>query len=133
MFQEMTIIGNLTRDPVLRYLPTGTAVVDFNVAVNGTKKVNGSNVKTTMWFKVAAWNKQAEAINQYLVKGSSVMVKGELIADEFGNPPTWTNKSGEVRAEFKINASTVKFLSKASGHVEDDAPAEGDGDDDMPF
>ncbi len=132
MFQELEIIGNLTKDPTLKYLPNGTAVADFTVAVNGTKQVQGSTVKTVTWFRCAAWSKQAEAIHQYLTKGSQVFVKGELVADEHGNPPIWTNKKGEARAEFKVNANKVKFLSRSTGNGAPAAAAD-DDDDGIPW
>ena len=132
MHQELGIIGNLTKDPTLKYLPSGTAVADFTVAVNGTKTVQGSTVKTVTWFRCAAWGKQAETVNQYLTKGSQVFVKGELVADEHGNPPIWTNKQGEARAEFKVNASKVKFLSRSTGNGAPAAAAD-DDDDGIPW
>lgn len=135
MFQKLTIVGNLTRDPEMRYLPTGMAVTTMNVAVNGYKKSANGNTKTTLWMKVTAWGKQAEACNQYLTKGSQILAEGKLTFDDYGNPRVWTNKQGEARASFEMSADDVKFLSRAAGHAAEDAPDAGDSgdDDDMPF
>jgi single-strand DNA-binding protein len=106
-FDQVTIVGNVGRDPEMRYTPSGAAVTSFSVAVNGTR----GEEKITKWFHVYTWGKQAEVCNQYVSKGMSVLVVGELQADKAtGAPRIWNDKNGAPKASFEINASTVRFL-----------------------
>ena len=141
MFHRIIIVGNLGRDPEMRYLPNGTPVTNFSVATNRTyTNANGERVQETIWFRVAAWGKQAETVNQYLHKGSRVLVEGRLVPDPAtGGPRIWTRQDGTPAASFEINASTVRFLSSRGesngGHMDegapvDDLPAE---EDEIPF
>lgn len=83
MYQKTTIIGNLGRDPEMRYTPSGTPVTNLSVATNRTyKDTNGQPVKETTWFKVAGFGKQAENCAQYLQKGRMVLCEGRLIPDK---------------------------------------------------
>lgn len=124
MYHTIIIVGNLGKDPEMRYLPSGQAVTNFNVASN--RKYTGSDgqsVEETIWFRVSAWGKQAEACNQYLHKGSKVLVEGRLTPDKTtGGPTIWTKQDGTAGASFEVNAATVKFLSSkgedANGHQE---------------
>ena len=106
MFQTIIFIGNLGKDPELRYTPDGKAVTSFSVA---TSSGSGDN-KKTVWFKVSAWEKQAETCNQYLHKGSKVLVEGRLTADESGSPRVFTRQDGTTGASFEVSASTVRFM-----------------------
>ena len=112
MFQNLILVGNLGRDPEMRYTPSGTAVTNFNLAVNRTYSgADGQQVKETLWFRVSAWNKQAEACNQYLHQGSKVLVEGRLECDpETGGPRIWTRSDGTPGASFEVRANSVKFL-----------------------
>ena len=143
MFQRIIIVGNLGRDPEMRYLPSGTAVTNFSVATNRTyTNANGEKVQETIWFRVSAWGKQAEVTNQYLRKGSKVLVEGRLVADpNTGGPRIWTRQDGTPAASFEIHASTVRFLSSreetaaaaqsmGEGAPVDDLPA---AEDEIPF
>jgi single-strand DNA-binding protein len=142
MYQTIIIVGNVGRDPEMRYTPSGQAVTSFSVATNRQySNNNGETVKETVWFRVSAWGKQAETCNQYLKKGSKVLVEGRLTADPAtGGPRIWNDKEGSPRASFEISSSTVRFLSTrneaegagqtgAAGVDESAAPAE----DDIPF
>lgn len=114
-YQKLIIIGNLGRDPELRVVPNGNAVTELSVASNRqyTTK-DGQKVKETTWFKVSVWGKQAEACNEYLHKGSSVLVEGRLSPDkETGNPRTFTRSDGTTGASFEVTAQTVRFLTGA--------------------
>ncbi len=113
MFQRIIIVGNLGRDPELRYTPSGTPVTNFSVATNRTyTNAQGEQVKETIWFRVSAWGKTAETTNQYLRKGSRVLVEGRLIADpNTGGPRLWTRQDGTVGTSFEVRAITVRFLS----------------------
>src|SRR5512137_377316 len=110
--QNTQIIGRLGSDPEMRYAPSGQPVVNFSVATN-RKFTNGDGqeVKETIWFRVAAWGKLAEACNIYLKKGSQVYVEGRLVADPAtGGPRIWTKQDGSPAASFEIHANLVRFL-----------------------
>ena len=129
MYQEILIVGNLGRDPEMRYTPSGKAVTNISVAVN---EKWGDNERTT-WFRVSAWNGLAEVLNQYLSKGDLVLVKGSLRGDDNGGPRVWTGKDGEPRASFEIVARTVKFL-RTKGRDGEEAPEEYEPEtDELPF
>lgn len=111
MYQEIEIIGNVGNDPEMRYLPSGVAVTTMSVAANNTyRKADGEAGKTTVWFKVSVFNKQAETVSKYLKKGSKVFIKGRLTADDSGNPRIWKKQDGTPAASFEVTADTVKFL-----------------------
>ena len=139
MYQKLTLIGNLGRDPEMRYTPSGQAVTKLSVATNrqytdGT----GQRIKETSWFNVSVWGRQAESCNQYLRKGSKVLVEGRLTPDPAtGGPRIWTRQDGTAAASFEISATTVQFLSSRS---EDESYQQGDGfagqvaeEEDIPF
>ena len=117
MYQKIIIVGNLGRDPEMRYMPDGTAVTSFSVATNRSwnDRSTGQQVDETTWFRVSVWGRQAEPANQYLSKGRRVLVEGRLTPDrETGGPRLWTGQDGTVRASFEIRASTVQFLGGRS-------------------
>ena len=138
MYHTIIIVGNLGRDPEMRYTPGGTAVTNFSVATSRQYTASDGNpVKETTWFRISAWGKQAETCNQYLRKGSKVLVEGRLTPDaSSGGPRIWTRQDGTPAASFEVSASTVRFLSSRS-EVESDLPygEAGDqaADDDIPF
>lgn len=113
MYQKLVIVGNLGRDPEMRYTPSGQAVTNLNVATNHQYTSNsGEKVKETTWFRVSVWGKQAESTNQYLRKGSKVLIEGRLTVDPAtGGPRIWTGQDGSPRASLEVNAQTVRFLS----------------------
>ena len=113
MYQTLIIVGNVGRDPEMRYTPGGQAVTSFSVATNRQyTNNNGETVKETIWFRVSAWGKTGEVCNQYLKKGSKVLVEGRLTADPAtGGPRVWTAQDGSTRASFEVSAGTVRFLS----------------------
>lgn len=113
MYQTIIIVGNVGRDPEMRYTPGGQAVTSFSVATNRQyTNNNGETVKETIWFRVSAWGKTGEVCNQYLKKGSKVLVEGRLTADPAtGGPRVWTAQDGSTRASFEVSAQTVRFLS----------------------
>ena len=142
MYQQIIIVGNLGSDPEMRYMPDGTAVTNFSVATNRKwTDGQGNPQEEACWFRVSAWGRQAETTNQYLAKGSKVLVEGQLRPDPAtGGPRIWTRSSdGTVRTSYEIQASTVRFLS---GRDDDDggyAPVGGGAtavaqeEDDIPF
>lgn len=137
MYHNVIIVGNLGRDPEMRYTPSGQAVTNFSVATNRQYTASsGESVKETIWFRVSAWGRQAEICNQYLRKGSKVLVEGRLVPDPAtGGPRTWQRQDGTTAASFELSASTVRFLSTReetemmAASYGDDA----DSDDDIPF
>ena len=139
MWHTIIFIGNLGREPEMRYTPNGQAVTSFSVATSRQyTSSNGQQVKETIWFRVSAWGKQAETCSQYLHKGSKVLVEGRLAPDgSTGGPKTFTRKDGTVGASYDVTASTVRFLTpkgegEAAAPGEEAAPAAG-GEEDIPF
>lgn len=146
MYQKVIVVGNLGRDPEMRYMPDGTAVTQFSMATSRkwNDRNTGQPVEETTWFRVSVWGRQAEAVNQYLSKGRTVIVEGHLRPDpQTGGPRLWTGQDGTMRASFEINAETVRFMGGrdsgggASGY--DDSASSGGGkpaaqeEDDIPF
>jgi single-strand DNA-binding protein len=125
MYQKLIIVGNLGRDPEMRYTPDGTPVTTFSVAANRRwTNADGSPGEETVWFRVTAWRRLAETCNQYLQKGRQVMIEGRLRPDAAtGGPRVWTGNDGIARASFEVTAQTVKFL----GGRGEAAPAEEPG------
>lgn len=113
MYQNLTLIGHLGATPEMRYLPSGTAVTNFSMATNNNyTNQAGEKVSETTWFRVNAWGKLAENCNQFLVKGSRVMVTGMLVSDKAtGGPKTFQRNDGSVSASFEVKANSVLFLS----------------------
>lgn len=143
MYQKIIVVGNLGGDPEMRYMPDGTAVTNFSLASNRrwTDGATGQPRDETTWFRVSVWRKQAETANQYLSKGSKVLVEGRLRPDPAsGGPRTFTRQDGTVGASFEITADTVRFLS---GRDDGDGYSGGDDsnyqgaaaaeEDDIPF
>ena len=135
-FHTIIIVGNLGRDPEMRYAPNGNAVTSLNVASNRTyTDSSGQRVKETTWFRVSVWGKQAENVNTYLQKGSSVLIEGELRPDkETGNPRTFTRSDGSTGASYEVNARTVRFLSTKGAGGDSISDSSGGGtDEEIPF
>ena len=113
MYHTLIIVGNLGRDPEMRYTPSGQAVTSFSVATTSQyKSKDGEQVKETIWWRVSVWGNQAEACNQYLKKGSKVLVEGRVTPDkETGSPRVYQTKDGKSASSYEVTASTVRFLS----------------------
>ena len=128
MYQKLIIIGNLGRDPEMRFTPDGNPVTQISVATSRRYKDNDE----TTWFRVSVWGKQAESVNQYLQKGSKVLVEGRLSPDSNGGPRVF-RKDGTWAASYEVTAENVRFLS-AKGEVSGSPSGMDDaGDDDIPF
>jgi len=137
MYHTIIVVGNLGNDPEMRYTQGGQAVTNFSVATNRQYTTSDGNpVKETVWFRVSAWGRTAETCNQYLRRGSKVLVEGRLNADQAtGGPRIWNRQDGTPAASYEITAATVRFLS-TRGEAEADAPFESGQaatDDDIPF
>jgi single-strand DNA-binding protein len=141
-YHTTILVGNLGRDPEMRYTPSGQAVTSFSVAVSEAyTNANGEKVKKTIWFRVSAWGKQAETCNQYLKKGSKVLVEGRISADpNTGGPKIFTRQDGTTGSSFEVTATIVRFLSSRGDN--ESGPISGGGgmemaelppEDDIPF
>ncbi len=148
-FNKIIIVGNLGRDPELRYTPQGTAVCNFSMATNEKRRdKSGEMQDVTTWFRITLWNRQAENASKYLQKGGSVYIEGRLKLDE------WTDRDGNTRQTLDVTATEMQFLggrqegmSAAAGSSSsnqfsdsepektdsDNAPASADSDDEIPF
>lgn len=110
---SVTVIGNLTKDPELRYTPGGTAVCNFTIAVN-TKK---NKQDKTVFIPVAMWGKSGEVVSEYMRKGKGICVVGEIEED------SWEDKeTGQRKTRWKVNANKFSFLGKEA----DEKPSEED-------
>lgn len=134
MWHTVILIGNLGRDPEMRYTASGQAVTNFTVAVNQNyTNNNGQQVKQTMWIRVSAWGKQAETCNTYLRKGSKVLVEGRLNPDDKGNPRVYTRQDGTSASSYEITASTVRFLSSRQETEGPGGEETAVGEEEIPF
>jgi single-strand DNA-binding protein len=128
MYQKLILIGNLGRDPEMRYTPEGNPMSNFSMA---TSRKYGDKDETT-WFRVTVFGKQAENCYQYLRKGSKVLVEGRLYSDSNGNPNVFQRKDGSYGSSYEVTAENIRFLSPRS---EDTSSGFGtmDDDEDIPF
>lgn len=131
---KVEIIGNVGRDPEMRYTPSGQAITSFSVAhTEQFKDSNGETRKKTIWVRVSAWGKLAETVNTYVKKGMLVRVEGKLTGDENGNPKIYKKSDGTPASSFEVTAFGVMFLSKVEGAKQPDESGELPPADDMPF
>lgn len=141
MYQQITIVGYLGGDPDMRFTPSGQAVTSFSLAASRKYTNNsGQKIDETTWFRVSVWGAQAESCNQYLHKGSPVLVVGRLRPDpQSGGPRVYTRQDGSTGASFEVNAITVRFLpsggTRGTGGYEADFGDEQGGaeGDEIPF
>lgn len=102
---KIFLVGNLTKDPELRYTPQGTAVTTLRIAANRTfKDKSGQPQKDTCFVNVVVWSQMAEVCNQYLQKGRQVFVEGRL------QSRSWQNNEGKNRSTLEVVASRVQFM-----------------------
>ena len=134
---KVFLIGNLTRDPELRYTPSGTAVASLGLAVSRKYRgQNGEQQEETCFVELEVWAKRAEVMSEYLSKGRSVFIEGRLRLD------TWETQQGDKRSRLKVVVENFQFLGArrpASAEGEDfvqDEPREQKAksdEDDIPF
>ena len=111
-FNRVILIGNLTRDPEVKYLPSGSAVAEISLAINRsyTDKVTNERKEDTTYVEVTLWARLAELAGEYLSKGRPVMIEGRLHLD------TWDDKaSGQKRSKLKVVGETMQFLGSNTG------------------
>ena len=106
-YNRVVLVGNLTRDPELRYIPSGTAVSEIGLAVNDRFKRNEQWVEETTFVDVTLWARTAEVANEYLSKGSSVLIEGRLKLD------TW-EKDGQKRSKLRVIGEKMQMLGGRS-------------------
>jgi single-strand DNA-binding protein len=145
-FNKIILVGNLGRDPELRYTPQGTPVCSFTLATNERRRdKTGETQDQTTWFRVTLWGRQAETASQYLTKGRPVYVEGRLRAEE------WTDREGRARFTLEVHATDMQFIGGGRGeethtgprgdssgggggeHPPEDPVQSDVGDDDIPF
>jgi single-strand DNA-binding protein len=120
---KVFLIGNLTRDPEIRYTPQGTAVANLGLAVSRKFRDKNQELKEEVCFlTVVVWSKMAESCNQYLKKGSPLFVEGRLTLR------SWEDNTGKKRSVVEVRAERVQFLGRsgsggASGPAQEEAPA----------
>lgn len=102
---KVLLIGNLTRDPELRYIPSGMAVADLGIAVNRRFRAQSGEFKEeTCFVDVIAWGKQAEFCAEYFKKGRPIFIEGRLQLDQ------WEGKNGEKRSKLRVVADRIQFV-----------------------
>jgi len=148
-YNKIILVGNLTRDPQMSYLPSQMPVVEFGIAVNRRwRGTDGQQREETCFVDCRAYGKQAETINQYLAKGKSVLVEGRLQYD------TWEGKDGSKRSKHRVIIERFQFLGppgpptgrpaapqqaapaqagQDEGDYEEPSPPAEPGGDDIPF
>ena len=125
-YNRVILMGNLTRDPELRYTPSGQAVSDIRIAINRRVKTpEGERKDSTTFVDVTVWGRQAEVINEYFAKGQPIFIEGRLSLDE------WTSQDGQRRSKLRVVLENFQFVSprgpgRAPGaHPQGAAPAPG--------
>jgi single-strand DNA-binding protein len=134
---KVILVGNLGKDPETRYTSGGQAVCHFSLATSETFKDRaGERQKRTEWHRIVVWGKSAEIAQKYLKKGSQIYLEGSIRSSE------WTDKEGQKRTSFEINATNFRMLgsrsdsmgggatrSASAGAADFDAPASQSADD----
>ena len=110
-FNKIILVGNLGRDPELRYTPDGTPVCSFSLATNERRRdrATGENNDVTTWFRVTLWRRQAEVASQYLSRGKPVYIEGRLRVEEY------TDRDGKTRHSLEVTATDMQFIGSARG------------------
>jgi single-strand DNA-binding protein len=119
-FNKVILMGNLTRDPQLRYLPSNMAVCDFGLAVNRRWRDKDGNMKEDVCFvDVAAFGKQGETINQYMAKGRSILIEGHLRLE------SWTGQDGQKRSKHSVTVENFQFVGPRGDQAGGGPPGQG--------
>jgi single-strand DNA-binding protein len=139
MYQQIVVIGRLGRDAEMKFMPSGEATLQFSLASDRTYNDKaGTRIKETTWFRCQLFGKGAQALNDYLTKGTMVLVEGRLRIDtKTGGPNIWKRQDGAHAAAFEIVVGTVRLLGGGSREAQNEAgntsPAVAIANDDMPF
>ena len=136
---KIIVIGNLGRNPEMRYLPSGQPVTNFSVASNRKwNDAEGQTHEETVWIRVSAFGRLAEVCNEYLQKGRQVYIEGRLRPDpETGAPRVFTRNDGTPGASYEVVAATVQFLGGRNGNgaspSEPEFGGESEVEEEIPF
>lgn len=107
-FNKVFLMGNLTRDPELKYTPSGTAVAEFGLAVNRTfTNVSGEKKDEVCFVDVSVFGRKAEVVNEYLVKGRPIFIEGRLKFD------SWQTQDGQKRSKLRVVAENFQFIGRS--------------------
>ena len=137
-FNKVILMGNLTRDPEMRYTPSGTPIASFGLAVNRRYRQGDEQKDEVCFVDVSTFGRQAELAGEYLSKGRMVLIEGRL------NYRAWEDQNGQRRNKLDVVAERVNFMPRASqdggGSRQSSGPAQyrdedvpAPGDDDIPF
>ena len=136
-YNKVILIGNLTKDPEIRYTPSGTPVANFRLAVNHKYKQGEDLKEEVCYIDIVVFGKQAENCGQYLNKGQSVIVDGRL------QERRWETEDGQKRSKHEVVAQAVRFMpkrgdsavpsAKAEPGPEEVEPVAGGAENDVPF
>ena len=134
-FAQTIVIGNVGRDPEMRYLQNGTPVCSFSVAVSRrwTDRNTNEQKEKTVWYRVSCWRQLAETANTYVKKGMQIMVQGELEPAR-----AYLDNAGQPAASLELTAQNMQFLGQRgeAHNVSDDGASDNGGEppaDDIPF
>ena len=118
---KVLLMGNLTRNPEIRYTPSGSAVCEFGMAINRRfMQANGQERDETCFVDIVVWGKQAESTSRFLQKGSSVFIEGRLVYDQ------WEEKDTQKkRSRLRVNADRVQFLDRRDDRAGGEMPPDG--------
>jgi single-strand DNA-binding protein len=123
---KILLIGNLGKDPEVRYMPSGKAVVSFNLATNRRYKVEGELREETEWFRIVTFGRLAEICSEFLKKGRSVFVEGRIRTN------TWTDNEGAKHYRTEVIAEGLTLIGRRNGNGSD-AAAPDASDEEHPF
>jgi single-strand DNA-binding protein len=133
-FNKVILLGNLTRDPEVRYTPNGIAVASFSIAINRKYKQGEETKEEVSYIDIVVFGKQAESCGQYIGKGDSVLIDGRL------QQRRWETDEGQKRNKLEVVAQSVNFMpkrsstSQGSGQVHQEPPPETPVDEgEIPF
>lgn len=126
-FNRVILIGNLTRDPELRYIPSGTAVTEIGLAVNERRKgPNGEKIEDVNFIDVTLWGRTAEIVCEYFGKGKPILVEGRLKQDRW-------EKDGQKHSKVKVVGDRIEFISAREGGGGGGAPHSSGGHDEPQY
>jgi single-strand DNA-binding protein len=117
-FNKVILMGNLTRDPELRYTPGGSPVCSLGLAVNRRYRQNDEWKEEVCFVDITVWGRQAENCSEYLSKGSGIMLEGRL------QQHSWDAEDGKRRSKLEVVANNIQFLPRMGGKAEEASPSE---------
>ncbi len=126
-FHQTIVLGNVGKEPELKYTANGNAVCNFSVAVNETYMQGEERKERVYWYNVVAWGKQAETLTQYLEKGRQIFLQGKM------QTRSWEAPDGGKRYMTELVVSNFTFISGGQRHEGEGEDYEPDDGDDIPF